>query len=175
MQARNIAEFIDVLIIVPFLFAVSGKHNIQPNYLIVAGVLAFIAIAFRWYKNLEFHDRFLSALQVFIFTIIATLYLPLSLSIEEFAASRSLTAEQAYIILFYVILIIIGTYTTFWTKAGFIGIEGDPKVVRKDSLIVLACTITSVFGVILLPEFLVVWIGIIIILWRSILWFKRRT
>ena len=65
MQARSVAEIIDVMVIVPFLFAASGKHNIQPNYLIIAGILAFIAIVFRWYNNLEFHDRFLSVIPEF--------------------------------------------------------------------------------------------------------------
>jgi len=175
MQARSVAEIIDVMVIVPFLFAASGKHNIQPNYLIIAGILAFIAIVFRWYNNLEFHDRFLLALQVFIFTIIATLYLPSSFSIEGFAESRSLTVEQAYLILFYIILIIIGIYTTFLTKTGFIGILVDPQVVRRDSLIVLACTIVSILGVIFLPKLSILWIGITIILWRSTSLFKIKS
>ena len=153
MQARNIAETIDVLILLPFLFALSGKHNIQPHYLIIAGILAFAAIALRLYKNLEFHDRFLLAVQVLIFTVIAILYLPSYFSVEEFAQSVSLAAEQVYFILFYVILIIIGTYTTFWTKTGFTGIVGDSQVVRKDSLIVLSCTIVSLLGVIFYLSF----------------------
>lgn len=135
MQVRTIAKILDVLIIMPFIFAISGKHHIQPNYLLMAGILAFIAIAFRWYKNLEFDDRFLLAAQVSIFTVIASLYAPSSLSIEEFVERVSLPVEQIYALLFYAILIIIGIYTTFLTQTGFIGCVGNPQEVKKDSLI----------------------------------------
>jgi hypothetical protein len=175
MQVRSIAKILDVLIIVPFLFAVSGKHHIQPNYLLMAGVLAFIAIAFRGYKNLEFNDRFLLAFQVLIFAVIAALFLPYSLSIEGFAERMSLPVEQVYALLFYAILIIIGIYSTFWTQAGFIGVVGDPQVVRKDSLILLACVIGIALGVILVPNSLSLWLPLTAILWRCILYYKWHT
>jgi hypothetical protein len=176
MRATSIAIILDFLFIVPFIFIASSRHeNLEPRHLILAGIFAFLSIAFRWYKNLGFDDRFWLALQVLSFVAVTNLFLPSSLSIDAFAQYIHVAIEAIYILLFYIILIIIGIYTTFWTPIGFVGRAGDPQEVRKDSLMLLLSIIAAATGIIFFPDFIAGWFIVTGMLWRSTVYYKRRS
>jgi hypothetical protein len=142
MSERNIQNIIIGinLLILPSLIPVAGTVCVSWVYFFTA-LLSLIAISLHWYKNIIF-DRVMLSLYVYLL-IKAAIITRLDF-IGELSGSWDVIKHKHFI---FPVLIAIGTYTTFLTEPGFIGIVGvDPKSVRRASLTLLIIAIIMWFN-----------------------------
>lgn len=124
----NIIIPINILIFLAIIFSMGRDASTYALYSLP--ILAVIALMIYWYKNIVIH-RLLLAL--YVSTILVAIKELLSLT--HFPLSSDM-------LLFYGVLVVVGIYTTFCTRAGFVGVIGDNEAaIRTASLWLLAVVI----------------------------------
>lgn len=135
-RSLNVTTVVQNIILVLNLFILLGL--ITPSGWIfftyaIATFLSLIAIFLYWYNNIVF-DRVMLSLYLYLIT----------------KSVLSMKYNLLHTHFIFPMLIVVGLYTTFFTKAGFIGVVGvDKKAVRKTSLGFLVIVILmglSLFG-----------------------------
>jgi hypothetical protein len=125
MQAEHIITVINILFLLTCLLGIFHFEF----FLYIAAILAAIALAFHWHKNIMINRLsligYVTAIFLILSNIISTIFVPVC----------------------YALVIGIGIYTTFWTKAGFIGVEGKNKTaIKRASLVFLGLVIVIPIG-----------------------------
>jgi hypothetical protein len=148
MQAKNIVILIHILFVLAIIYGVSGKINMYP-----AVTIAIISLCFYWYKNIII-DRIMLTIYIAFMIIAACTFIPSDVINRLFDYIPPYASPASAGLLFwYFLLFIVGAYTTFCTKAGFVGVIGDnQKAIRNASLALL--------GVVTIVPIIVVTLGV---------------
>lgn len=136
MQAKNIAFLINILFLLALICVLSKERSFYPIY--AAAILAIISFGFHWYKNIIV-DRIMLTFYILFMIIAAGIFIPADVSNRLFTYIPSyLSTESGGLLFSYLLFFLVGFYTTFWTRAGFVGVIGDnQKAIRNASLALL--------------------------------------
>lgn len=130
MQATNIIMLINTLFLLATVF---GFYQDVLYPLCITVILAAVALWFHWYKNIMINRPMLI---LYVCTILIVLL--------DLIPSNILLPLYLAPLILYGLVVGIGIYTTFWTKAGFVGVIGkDKKAIRRASLVLLSAVIIS--------------------------------
>lgn len=132
MQTKHMIILINALFILAWMFGFFGKITFP---ILSAAIFAAIGLGLHWYKNIMIN-------RVMLIAYISTLVTILS---GVIVYHMDLLLPLYFLpLLLYVLAVSIGIYTTFWTDAGFIGVEGkNKKAIKKASLVLLGVIVIS--------------------------------
>lgn len=141
MEARNIITIINILFGLSILSAIRITSLYSFFYSFCAtAILAAVSLAFHWYKNIIVNRPMLV---LYIFFILVALFYTFPTAIADQLPFHFVE------LWYYWILVAIGIYTTFFTKAGFVGVIGNNKKAIKNASLALLSVVTIILIIII--------------------------
>jgi len=132
MKSAQLITFVNILLLLAVIFAVATDPSIYTLQLV--GFFAVVALGASWYKKITINRPLL------VFYICMILVSVMSILPESIPVY--LSSESSSVLFLYAIIVVVGIYTTFFTKAGFVGVIGDnQKAIRNASLALLGVAI----------------------------------
>ncbi len=132
MKSEQLIAFVNILLLLAVVFAVASDGKLYTLQLV--GFFAAVALGTSLYKKITI-NRPLLVFYICMISVLIMSILPESIPVY-------LSSESFSILFLYAIIVIVGICTTFFTKAGFVGVVGDnQKAIRNASLALLGVAI----------------------------------